>query len=84
MNLKGLELPLGTTETQGELAWARLYEAAPTLLAACKGYLAAQSRMLDRWADASPELREELWRDLHACENIARAAILLVEKGCAH
>lgn len=38
-------------------------------------YLTAQSRMADRWADGDPALKSELWRDLHACENPARAIL---------
>ena len=39
----------------------------------------AQSRMLDGWAESSKERQEELWRNLHACEDAARKALKAAE-----
>lgn len=52
-------------------------EAAEVALAA---YLKAQRRMLDKWADGDDAVKNQLWRDLHACE-LAAAAALAASKG---
>jgi hypothetical protein len=42
---------------------------------ALQAYVNAQSRMLAKWADGSLDLKNQLWRDLHACEEAGRAAL---------
>lgn len=42
---------------------------------ALRAYLKAQRRMLEKWAEGSDELKTALWRDLHACEDAAVAAL---------
>lgn len=45
------------------------------LRAALLVYRTAQRRMLERWADGDAAVRQELWRDLHACEEVADEAL---------
>lgn len=49
--------------------WAALWKAA------LRAYLYAQRRMLEKWAEGSDELKTGLWRNLHACEDAAVAAL---------
>lgn len=43
------------------------------LKAAITALLTAQGRMLDGWAEASPERQRELWRNLHEAADVVRA-----------
>lgn len=45
------------------------------LRAALNAYVVAQSRMLSQWSEVDSPARSELWRDLHACEDAALAAL---------
>lgn len=42
---------------------------------ALKNYVKAQSRMLEKWADGDENVKQDLWRNLHACEQAGRAAL---------
>lgn len=42
---------------------------------ALKAYVKAQRRMLERWSEANEAKRNELWRELHACEDRACDAL---------
>jgi hypothetical protein len=42
---------------------------------ALTGYVKAQSRMLERWADADLDVRRQLWQELHVCEYTGRTAL---------
>jgi hypothetical protein len=51
-------------------------QAAPDAMRdALRAYLTAQRRMLDRWADGDENVKRDLWRNLHACEAAAEAAL---------
>lgn len=62
---------------------ARLIAAAPDLLEALTAYVRAQGRMLDKWADGDDAVKTGLWRELHACEETARAALAKAQSGNA-
>lgn len=42
---------------------------------ALSAYVAAQSRMAERWSEGDADIRKELWGDLHSCEHYARALL---------
>jgi hypothetical protein len=58
-------------------AWEAL-EHYGQMRAALAAYVKAQSRMLEKWADGDENVKRDLWRDLHACENAGRAVLEVV------
>lgn len=53
------------------------YEA---MVAALGAYRNAQRRMLEKWADGDAQIKADLWRDLHACELAADAALAALKE----
>lgn len=47
----------------------------PALREVLRKYAAAQSRMLQKWADGDAAVKNQLWRDLHSLEDGARALL---------
>lgn len=45
------------------------------LAGALHAYMKAQRRMLNRWSEGDEAVKQQLWRDLHACEAIAVDAL---------
>lgn len=58
----------------------RAVNAHDALVAALRAYVVAQGRMLVRWAEGDRDMKHELWKDLHGCEDAARFALALAEK----
>jgi hypothetical protein len=57
------------------VASAHLIAAGPALFDALAAYVKAQGRMLEMWAEGNLDVKNRLWRDLHACEEAARTAL---------
>lgn len=60
--------------------YQRLREENGTLRCRLRQYVVAASRMLLRWSESDDMLRNELWRNLHACEEPAREALSAEEE----
>lgn len=42
---------------------------------ALRSYVVAQGRMLNRWSEGDDRVKADLWKDLHACEHLAREVL---------